>query len=47
MNLKNKDIIKEIYDKKIATCIEEFYKQGFKDGVNLIINCLGQKSHEM
>ncbi len=31
--------IEEKYNKKTGILIEEFYKKGFKDGVNLIINC--------
>ena len=32
--------IEENYSIKIAEYNKEFYKQGFRDGVNLIINCL-------
>lgn len=32
--------IEENYSIKIAEYNREFYKQGFKDGVNLILNCL-------
>ena len=32
--------VEENYNKKINSLIEEFYKQGFKDGVKLIINCI-------
>ena len=32
--------IEENYSIKIAEYIREFYKEGFIDGVNLIINCL-------
>ena len=32
--------IKKIKGKKISQYIKEFYKQGFIDGVNLIINCI-------
>ena len=34
------DQIEENYSIKIAETNKEFYKQGFIDGVNLIINCL-------
>lgn len=33
------EIIEENYSIKIAEYNKEFYKQGFIDGVNLIINC--------
>ena len=33
------DRIEENYSIKIAQYNKEFYKQGFIDGVNLIINC--------
>lgn len=32
--------IEENYSIKIAAYNKEFYKQGFRDGINLIINCL-------
>lgn len=32
--------IEEIYNIKTAKIAKEFYKQGFIDGVNLILNCL-------
>ena len=32
--------IEENYSIKIANYIKEYYKQGFVDGVNLMINCL-------
>lgn len=38
MEVLNK--IEENYNKKIGDLIEEFYKKGFKDGVNLVINCI-------
>ena len=34
------DQIEENYSIKIAEYNKEFYKQGFIDGVNLMINCL-------
>lgn len=34
------ETIEENYSIKIAYYNKEFYKQGFSDGVNLIINCL-------
>ena len=37
---KTLEKIEENYSIKIAQYNEEFYKQGFIDGVNLIINCL-------
>ena len=46
---KNPNEVKEIFNKiednyniKISKYNEEIYKQGFIDGVNLIINCLKQ-----
>ena len=33
------ETIEENYSIKIAEYNKEFYKQGFKDGVNLIMNC--------
>ncbi len=35
--------IEENYSIKIAQYNKEFYKQGFIDGVNLMINCLDEK----
>lgn len=32
--------IEDNYSIKISEYTKEFYKQGFKDGVNLILNCL-------
>ncbi len=37
---KTLERIEENYSIKIAEYNKEFYKQGFMDGVNLIINCL-------
>ena len=37
---KELENIEENYSIKIAGYNKEFYKQGFIDGVNLIINCL-------
>ena len=34
--------IEENYSIKIAQYTKDFYKQGFIDGVNLIINCIKQ-----
>ena len=34
------ETIEENYSIKIANYIKEYYKQGFVDGVNLMINCL-------
>ncbi len=34
------DIIEENYSIKISQYNKEFYRQGFIDGVNLIINCI-------
>lgn len=34
------ETIEENYSIKISNYIKTFYKQGFEDGVNLIINCL-------
>lgn len=38
--LRSFEKIEENYSVKIAAYNKEFYKQGFIDGVNLIINCL-------
>lgn len=32
--------IEEIYHIKMSKLMKEFYKKGFKDGVNLILECL-------
>ena len=37
---KTLEKIEENYSIKIAQYTKEFYKQGFIDGVNLIINCI-------
>ncbi len=37
--IKTFEKIEENYSIKIAEYNKEFYKQGFKDGVNLIMNC--------
>lgn len=37
--LRTFEKIEENYSVKIAAYNEEFYKQGFIDGINLIINC--------
>lgn len=37
--LRSFEKIEENYSVKIAAYNKEFYKQGFIDGVNLIINC--------
>ena len=34
------ETIEENYSIKISNYIKEYYKQGFVDGVNLMINCL-------
>lgn len=42
-NIEMQEIIKSIeekYNEKMAILIRECYKDGFKDGVNLILNCL-------
>lgn len=39
---KTLEKIEENYSIKIAEYNKEFYKQGFIDGVNLIINCLNK-----
>ena len=38
--LRTFEKIEENYSVKIAAYNQEFYKQGFIDGINLIINCL-------
>ena len=49
-NSNNPKELKEIFNKiednyniKITKCNKEMYKQGFIDGVNLMINCLNSK----
>ena len=34
------DLLIENYEIKMADCLENGYKQGFKDAVNLILECL-------
>ena len=36
--------LEEYYNIKISFLIKEFYKEGFIDGVNLMMNCLGENN---
>ena len=38
--IKKLENIEENYNIKIGEYIKEFYKQGFIDGINLMLNCL-------
>lgn len=38
--IKMLEDIEENYNIKIGEYIKEFYKQGFIDGINLMLNCL-------